>query len=128
MRLEISQQAEELAGANSLGPITSTRGQKTAVVAQDEQTVVLGGIMQDRIIESSSKTPFLGDIPILGRLFRYDTKKKIKVNLLVFLTPHIIRGPEDFRRIMQRNRRWPSQRRRSQWLHRPRARPCPPDS
>ncbi len=102
VRLEINQQAEELAGSNSLGPITSTRGQKTSVVAQDDETIVLGGIMQDRVVTSASKTPFLGDIPIIGRLFRYDTSTKTKVNLLVFLTPHIIRGPEDFRRIMKR--------------------------
>jgi general secretion pathway protein D len=102
VRLEINQQAEELDGANSLGPITSTRGQKTAVVAQDQETVVLGGIMQDRVIETVSKTPLLGDIPLLGHLFRYNKTQKIKVNLLVFLTPHIIRDASDFRRIVQR--------------------------
>jgi general secretion pathway protein D len=102
IRLEINQSAEELAGQNSLGPITSTRTQKTQVVARNEETVVLGGIMQDRVIESVSKTPFLGDIPLLGALFRYTSKKKTKVNLLVFLTPHIIRDASDFRRVLDR--------------------------
>jgi general secretion pathway protein D len=102
VRLEINQQAEELDGANSLGPITSTRGQKTAVVAEDQETIVLGGIMQDRVIETVSKTPLLGDIPILGHLFRYTKTQKFKVNLLVFLTPHIIRDASDFKRIVQR--------------------------
>lgn len=102
IRLEINQSAEEVAGENKLGPITSTRSQKTQVVARDEETVVLGGIMQDREIESVSKTPFLGDIPLLGALFRWSSKKKTKVNLLVFLTPHIIRDASDFRRVLDR--------------------------
>jgi general secretion pathway protein D len=102
IRLEIDQQAEEIAGSNSYGPITSTRGQKTTVVAQDAQTLVLGGIMQDREIDSVSKVPLLGDIPILGRLFRHTDTTKTKVNLLVFLTPHIIRQQRDFQQVMDR--------------------------
>ncbi len=104
IRLEIDQQAEELASGNTagLGPITSTRGQKTTVVAHDAETLVLGGIMQDREIESVSKVPVLGDIPLIGRLFRHTDKTKTKVNLLVFLTPHIIREQRDFQQVMDR--------------------------
>ena len=102
IRLEIDQQAEEIAGGNDFGPITSTRTQKTTVVAHDAETLVLGGIMQDRDIEKVSKVPVLGDIPILGRLFRHTDKTKTKVNLLVFLTPHIIREQRDFQRVMDR--------------------------
>jgi general secretion pathway protein D len=103
IRLEINQQAEELAGTtSSAGPITSTRNQRTTVVAKNEETLVLGGIMQDRDIDLISKVPFLGDIPILGQLFRSTSKKRTKVNLLVFLTPHIIRDASDFRRIVER--------------------------
>ena len=105
IRLEINQSAEEIAGQNSLGPITSTRSQKTTVVAQDAQTLVLGGIMQDRVVESVSKTPFFGDIPILGVLFRHTAKTKSKVNLLVFLTPHIIHDAKDIERLMARKMR-----------------------
>ena len=100
IRLEVNQSAEEIAGSNSLGPITSTRTQKTTVVAKDDQTLVLGGIMQDRVVESVEKTPVLGDIPILGRLFRNTVKKKTKVNLLVFLTPHVIRGARDIDHLL----------------------------
>ncbi len=103
IRLEINQTAEELAGtSSSAGPITSTRSQKTTVVAKNEETIVLGGIMQDREIESVSKIPVLGDIPLLGQLFRHTTKTKTKVNLLVFLTPHIIEDTSDFRRLVAR--------------------------
>jgi general secretion pathway protein D len=103
IRLDINQQAEELAGTSSTaGPITSTRGQRTTVVAKNEQTLVLGGIMQDRDIDQVSKVPLLGDIPILGQLFRQTSKKHTKVNLLVFLTPHIIRDASDFKRVVER--------------------------
>ncbi len=106
IRLEINQQAEELAGTSTTaGPITSTRGQKTTVVAKNEETLVLGGIMQDRDIDTVSKVPVLGDIPILGQLFRNTTTKHSKVNLLVFLTPHIIRDASDFKRVVERKMR-----------------------
>ncbi|MBM4780746.1 MAG: type II secretion system secretin GspD [Archangiaceae bacterium] len=103
IRLEINQQAEELAGtSSSAGPITSTRSQKTSVVAKNEETLVLGGIMQDREIEQVSKVPLLGDVPLIGALFRNTTKTKTKVNLLVFLTPHVIQGAQDFKRLIER--------------------------
>ncbi|MBK7862367.1 MAG: type II secretion system secretin GspD [Archangiaceae bacterium] len=101
IRLDVNQSAEEVSGKNDLGPITSTRAQKTTIVADDGETVVLGGIMQDRVIENVSKTPVLGDLPIIGRLFRYEEKKKVKVNLLVFLTPHVIHRPSDLQRLLR---------------------------
>ncbi|MBL8954706.1 MAG: type II secretion system protein GspD, partial [Myxococcaceae bacterium] len=102
VRLDVNQSAEEVSGQNDLGPITSTRAQKTTIVARDSETVVLGGIMKDRIVEGVSKTPFLGDVPVIGRLFRHETKTKLKVNLLVFLTPHVIRTPADLQRLMHK--------------------------
>lgn len=103
IRLEINQSAEELAGSTtSAGPITSTRTQKTSVVAKNEETLVLGGIMQDRELEQVSKTPLLGDIPLIGTLFRNTTKTKTKVNLVVLLTPHIVNSPADFKRLVAR--------------------------
>ena len=104
VRLEIDEQAEEIDSAADkvLGPTTSTRGTKTAIVVQDHDTVVLGGIMQDRLVDGSSKIPILGDIPILGLLFRTTNRQKTKTNLLLFLTPHIIRTHEDFEAISAR--------------------------
>ena len=103
IRMVISEQTEEIASSDPvLGPTTSKRSAKTTVVAKDQETVVLGGIMQDRTIESVSKVPLLGDIPILGNLFREQSKKKVKTNLLLFLTPYIIRDQGDFRRIFER--------------------------
>lgn len=103
VRLVIHEQIEEIASSDPvLGPTTSKRSAKTTVIAKDQETVVIGGIMQDRIVESVSKTPILGDIPLLGNLFRQQTRRKVKTNLLLFLTPYIIRESSDFRRIFER--------------------------
>ncbi|NVJ07092.1 type II secretion system secretin GspD [Myxococcus sp. AM001] len=103
IRLVINQQTEEIASTDPvLGPTTSRRSAKTTVIARDQETLVIGGIMQDRTLESVSKVPLLGDIPLLGHLFRDTTRRKTKTNLLLFLTPYIIRGPEDFRVIFER--------------------------
>lgn len=103
VRLVITEQTEEIASSDPvLGPTTSKRSAKTTVVAKDQETVVLGGIMQDRAIESVSKVPLLGDLPIVGHLFREQATKKVKTNLLLFLTPYIIKSKSDFRSIFER--------------------------
>jgi general secretion pathway protein D len=103
VRLVITEQIEEIASQDPvLGPTTSKRTAKTTVVAKDQETVVIGGIMQDRLVESVSKVPLLGDVPVLGHLFRSQTRRKVKTNLLLFLTPYIIRDSSDFRRIFER--------------------------
>ena len=103
VRLAIEEQTEEIASQDpQLGPTTSRRTAKTTVVARDGQTVVIGGLIQERTLESVQKVPFFGDIPIIGWLFRNTQTKTIKTNLLLFLTPYIIHGPEDFRRIFER--------------------------
>ncbi|PTL80430.1 type II secretion system secretin GspD [Vitiosangium sp. GDMCC 1.1324] len=103
IRLTITEQTEEIASSDPvLGPTTAKRSAKTTVVAKDQETVVIGGIMQDRTIESVSKVPILGDVPLLGHLFRDTTRRKTKTNLLLFLTPYIIREQSDFRRIFER--------------------------
>jgi len=83
----------------SVGPTTTKRSTKTSVVVKDAQAVVIGGLMQEREEETLAKTPVLGDIPILGWLFNYRTLSKKKTNLLVFLTPHIVRESEQLARI-----------------------------
>ena len=103
IRLVINEQTEEIASSDPvLGPTTSKRTAKTTVVAKDQETVVIGGIMQERTIQSVNKIPILGDIPLLGNLFRQTTNHKVKTNLLLFLTPYIIQDQSDFRRIFER--------------------------
>lgn len=67
-------------------PVISTRETETQVVLQDGQTIVIGGLLKDRVSKVTFKTPFLGDIPILGWLFRRETLQTEKVDLLIFLT------------------------------------------
>ena len=79
----------------SVGPTTTKRSTKTNVVVRDGQTVVIGGLMQDKVTDTTSKVPLLGDIPLIGWLFKNNSKEHTKTNLLVFLTPHIIRDSKE---------------------------------
>jgi len=78
---------------------------KTKITVKDQTTIVIGGLIQDRVVTGVRKTPLLGDIPVLGWLFRDQTTTKTKTNLLLFLTPYIIRDHTDYRRILERKRR-----------------------
>jgi general secretion pathway protein D len=60
----------------------------------DGQVIVLGGLIEEREENSSQAVPLLGSIPIIGQLFRYDARKRVKTNLLVFLRPTVVRGPD----------------------------------
>jgi general secretion pathway protein D len=71
-------------------------------VVKDQETVVLGGLIQERTVKGISKVPFLGSLPILGWLFRNEDTTRTKTNLLLFLTPYIIRDQSDYRRIFER--------------------------
>lgn len=95
MRLEIEQEVSAVlpstSGINSADLITSKRSIKTVVLADDGQTIVLGGLIQDDYKKTMSKVPLLGDIPLLGYLFRSTGESKTKQNLLVFLQPTLLR-------------------------------------
>jgi general secretion pathway protein D len=75
----------------TVGPTTTKRSTKTSVVVKDNQTVVIGGLMQEREEENINKMPILGDIPLIGWLFKNKSVDKTKTNLLVFITPHIVK-------------------------------------
>jgi general secretion pathway protein D len=80
-----------LLDANVVGPTTTVRSASTTITVKDSQTVVIGGLISDSINERVSKVPFLGDVPVIGHFFRNTTGQKNKINLLIFLTPHIIK-------------------------------------
>jgi general secretion pathway protein D len=103
VRLELEQDIKDLGDRDpQLGPTWTERKIKTNVVVRDQQSIVIGGLMQDRIIYSESKIPFLGDIPILGYLFKYTTREKKKTNLLILLTPYVIKDQFDLQQIVER--------------------------
>jgi len=70
-------------------PVFATRTSQTKVAIRDGQTIVIGGLMQDEIRDTVSKVPLLGDVPLLGHLFKRTIKEKDKTELLIFLTPHV---------------------------------------
>jgi general secretion pathway protein D len=77
---------------NPAGIITNKRSLESTVLIEDGQIIVLGGLIQDSQNDGSQKLPFLGDIPVVGALFRYDTRARSKTNLMVFLRPTILRN------------------------------------
>jgi general secretion pathway protein D len=79
-------------------PITK-RTAESVLIVQNGQTAVIGGLTQDTTKVSESKVPLLGDIPILGWLFKTSTSSKVKTSLTLFVTPHIVRNSEDLEKI-----------------------------
>ncbi|MGE0791438.1 MAG: type II secretion system secretin GspD [Sandaracinaceae bacterium] len=107
IRMEIEEEISEAGEAQgTLGVIPiNQRIAKTQVVVRDQQTVVIGGLMRDRVSTSEDKIPILGDIPLLGVLFRRQSSQTQKTNLILFLTPYVIRDPGDLRAIFERKMR-----------------------
>lgn len=87
-------------GGATFGTIERTA--KTSVFVADGDTVVIGGLIRDKTDNTVSKIPILGDIPLLGWLFRSTTKSSAKSNLLIFITPHIMRQYEKMRMVLDR--------------------------
>ncbi|HLO25690.1 MAG TPA: type II secretion system secretin GspD [Geobacteraceae bacterium] len=79
--------------------VLSTRKAKTSVVVKDKDTVVIGGLLQDQETDAVNKIPFLGDIPLLGWLFKTTHKERTKTNLIIVLTPRIIRGAQELAEV-----------------------------
>lgn len=106
VRLEIKQEisaieagvAQTIGVGNSsvpVGPTTTKRSLETTTIAKNAQTLVVGGLVRDNILLTENKVPFFGDIPLLGWLFRSQTRQVQKLNLLVFLTPQLVKNEID---------------------------------
>ncbi len=93
VKLEISQEVSSLASAavDASDLITNKRSIKTTVLVEDGQILVLGGLIDDQLNETVQKVPGLGDVPVLGHLFKFRKTTKTKRNLMVFLHPVILR-------------------------------------
>ncbi len=95
VRLQISQEVSSVDSAtNASGIITNKRSVDSSVLVNDGQIVVIGGLMQDQVNDGVSKVPGLGDLPLIGSLFRYNTRTRNKTNLMVFLRPTVLRSAE----------------------------------
>ncbi|UCD80773.1 MAG: type II secretion system secretin GspD [Desulfobacterales bacterium] len=85
-------------------PVTLKRTVDTTVIVKDQQTVVIGGLIDDSTTQSENKVPVLGDIPLLGWLFRKKQDDSVKTNLYVFLTPRVIKNPGEASGIYQQKK------------------------
>jgi Flp pilus assembly secretin CpaC len=105
VRLEVNQEISDVIAStltNQAGPTTSKRSASTTVVVKDGQTMVIGGLIRDNVTSSESKVPFLGDIPILGWLFKSKQTSVDKTNLMIFITPYIIKNENEAADITRR--------------------------
>jgi len=107
IRLDVEQEVSDVEAANynGLGPATSKRSTKTTVVARDQQTVVIGGLMSDRASETITKVPILGDIPVIGFFFRSSSRDMKKTNIIIAITPYVISDLSDLRRVAEKKMR-----------------------
>ncbi len=105
VRLEVDQEVSDLKGAgdgDALLPTRTRRNAQTTVLVRDQSTIVIGGLMRDVENETVQKVPFLGDIPVVGALFRSKNTMTTKQNLVLMLTPYIIESEADLRHIYDR--------------------------
>jgi type II secretory pathway component GspD/PulD (secretin) len=85
-------------------PVIDIRSADTVAVTPDKQTVVIGGLMQTTKTETVTKIPFLGDVPLLGSLFRRTQKSDAKSELIIFLTPYIVATPTELAAMSAKQR------------------------
>jgi general secretion pathway protein D len=105
---EISTVAEEVSqevGDLAVGPTTRKRSATTTVIVHNRQTIAIGGLIRDNLISGQRKIPLLGDIPLLGWLFKFKSVRTEKTNLLIFLTPHIVKDQTELAALRERKQR-----------------------
>lgn len=86
---------------NPAGVITNKRSLESTVLADEGQIVVLGGLVQDSVVDGEEKVPVLGDIPLLGSLFRYEKRRHTKTNLMIFIRPYVMRSANAYQGVTQ---------------------------
>ncbi len=91
VRMQVYQEVSAIAEKGLNGPTTNKRSIESNVVVDDSQIIVLGGLLSDEYSNGQDKVPLLGDIPVLGHLFRNESRSRKKSNLMVFLRPIIVR-------------------------------------
>ncbi len=120
IRLDIYQEISSVAEntiTQAKDIITNKRSIKTTVLVREGQMIALGGLIRDDTTDAEKKVPVLGDVPLLGHLFKSKSHKRVKTNLMVFLRPYVIRNPKDLEKLS---------RQKYQNLSRMRPLPAPP--
>lgn len=103
VQLAIRQEVSSLSGQTETDIITNKREINSTVLVDNGSVVILGGLIDDDIQESTAKVPLLGDLPIIGRSFRTDKTKRVKRNLMVFIRPTILRESDQLQKISRDN-------------------------
>lgn len=103
VKLDIYQEVSSIDDQNSgaAGIVTNKRALDTSVLLDDGQIMVLGGLLEDSVNNTEQAVPVLGSIPVLGHLFRYDKRQRVKTNLMVFLRPYVVRDAASGRGVTQ---------------------------
>jgi len=100
-------------GTKKVVPLVKSSEAETTIMVKDKATVVLAGLMKDKQIKNLTKVPFLGDVPLLGNLFRTKTETTAKSELVILLTPHIVTGeegvPEEMAKVAMEKEQPPTQ-------------------
>lgn len=107
VRLAIYQEVSSVVNQNvsqgvadaTAGLVTNKRSVESSVVVDDGQIIVLGGLMQDQFTDNRDKVPLLGDVPLLGGLFRSENRSRVKTNLMIFLRPVVMRDQDASNRL-----------------------------
>ncbi len=99
VRLKIDLEVSSAAEGQGDRPTTSKRTINTTVIVKDNNTVVIGGLIDDSYTDTRKKVPCLGEVPLFGALFRSKNQTTVKTNLYIFLTPHVIQNPEESTKV-----------------------------
>ena len=107
VRLDVDEQISDVQTSPDSSNVYGTlsyleRSASTTLTVKDGETIVIGGLVRNKVSRIESKVPVLGDIPLLGALFRTRSDSTEKSNLMLILTPHIIRDSSDYRRVIDR--------------------------
>ncbi|RPI74577.1 MAG: type II secretion system protein GspD [Desulfobacteraceae bacterium] len=109
VRLKIEQSVKSVvsatAGSGILAPTTTFRTAKTAITIADGETAVIGGLIENRMNQTKTKAPCLGSVPVAGWIFKNTSDSEQKTNLLVFLTPHVIRNADENRALTEEKKK-----------------------
>ncbi len=107
IRMDINQEISAVKPnkGQAIDLVTTKRSARTSIVVKDKETVVIGGLIQDQENETVNKVPLLGDIPGLGWLFKTTTKTRQKTNLMILLTPHIVKEASDLTAVTDEQRK-----------------------
>jgi general secretion pathway protein D len=100
IKMVIYQEVSSVQSNTTAGPITNMRAIESNVLVDDGSIVVLGGLVQDNVTTNIEKVPVLGDIPLIGQLFRFETRRQQKTNLMVFLRPFVVRDEATARSLV----------------------------